>query len=435
MSWYAPKFFIAPAADLSEALGTGAFRRGTVGTQYDDATDSAPVELTSGLFDSGPAALHGHGAPLAQTLAGQLDAAAVVAEPGNPIEWSVDIVGDDRIRLFNDSAAFTVTNGAFLGFTDGASSAPGSVGGVAGHVLTASSRWSRAILQDQELRITEARVDPTPDLVYDAPYTPRWSTVLRLLRRRGSAGGPDDGVGSACIEALDQAAHSSSSPAWMFDEDGHTVVTWADGDSLDDIVWPRADDDPAWGSTWLRDVLGFRGDETSIVVTTDRGDMRKVRSTKRSLLGLRTSRTKDRFTQSILHHTEGGRRINGEHATRVVDAYTSAVLEFDLDGPGRRLTYDDLTDHAKKVFGDHLPPGGNFEIFFDWPGDMRRYRSPVDVNVDQPAHDTSYTSHRHPMRGRLRLARGARQNRLQLKPEGTAERFVPISLQVDFRDE
>jgi len=258
--------------------------------------------------------------------------------------------------------------------------------------------------------------------------------VLLLARERGAAGGPDDTVGSACLEALDQAAHGTTSIRHYIDADGHYVITWADADGLDDVVWPRTDDDPVWGSTWLRDVLGFAGDETSSVVSTTRGDMRVMRSTKRCRLTLRVSRAKNRFTRGIEHVVEGGRRVNGEHAVRISDAYQSSVLEFDLDGPGRRETFADLVDHALRLFDQHLPPGSPFDLFFDWPGDFRRYRSPVDVAVDAPAHDTSYTSHRHPMRGRMRLSRSPRQNRIEMRPEGTAERFVPMSLQVEHRD-
>lgn len=388
MKRWAPRIGLIAQVDIPELVGVELFQRGA-----DD-----PVVLTAGLFIDHPDLLNGRGSAAVQTLAGQIQAAADFEAGGFSDEvWATDITRDDRVRIYCDGGAggtgvaFTITGGSALGFTDGQASALVTIDGESVQAITAARDWSRETFAGQ-LTISTAGGD------YLAPQTAGQPYVLTMLRERGAVGGPDDGTGASCLEALDQAASSSSAIRHQHDARGCTVITWPDAEGLDPITWLSEDGAAMLGYTGL---APEDGGEAPVKISTTQGDLWVYTSALPAAWNICPSRARFLSVFGREWDTEGGRLANGRPITRAAASRQTLMLEWALDGGGDRVTWLDLEDHYDRFVRLHAPPGASITVYQDWPGELRRHRWHTDIRPSAPAHALSYTADRSPRRGRL----------------------------------
>ena len=212
------------------------------------------------------------------------------------------------------------------------------------------------------------------------------------------------------MEGTDVAAISGDS-RWYIDNDGHVVNSSI---GLSALAWNISD-------TWLRNYLGFTGDET----TTTLNGYTVLTATYPCNSVLVPSRPYQQNHVSVENVSQARRRIGGGYSSNYIGTYRTSVLGFDLDA---RLDLIDLYQHFIHKFIPYASEGERINFYQVW-GDSRRTLITSDVNSFQLAHDLVYTSSRNGFEGRIRASIVSKQ--FDLIFPGNMRRRVPVTMRLE----
>ena len=202
---------------------------------------------------------------------------------------------------------------------------------------------------------------------------------------RASGSGDADDLGLTSLQALDNDAAGASADdiTWNLTSSGFTQCTFRT--SLGGITWV---------STALRNLLGFTGLETAVVD----GTRSRLTSTYRIQGVLFPSRPYQNHHLKVENLSQSRRKIGGGYTSNYIGTYVTSSLLFDLDA---NLDSHDDYRHMTNKFAPLCSNGEQVNFYQAW-GDSRRTLISEDVNADQPAYDSLYTSEGNGDTGRIR---------------------------------
>ncbi len=275
--------------------------------------------------------------------------------------------------------------------------------------LSAPSDWIRGQVDAFAYRIVQTS-GGTAEFLFN--FTGGAQDLVVACRARGN--GDIDDLNTSTLEGADVAA-TSGDTRWFVDNDGH-VVNSSIGISA--LTWNISD-------TWLRNYLGFSGDET----TTTLNGYTIVTASYPCNSVLVPSRPYQQNHVSVENVSQARRRIGGGYTSNYVGTYRTTVLGFDLDA---RLDLIDLYQHFIHKFIPYASNGERVNFYQVW-GDSRRTLITSDVNTFQLAHDLVYTSSRNGFEGRIRASIVSKQ--FDLIFPGNMRRRVPVTMRLEHLNE
>lgn len=314
--------------------------------------------------------LHGRGSQTGRSLGEEFDAVGTGAgswevgvDPeldkmyiryeggGGTGAFTVEVLAGDDATAFGMGPVGTVLNSVDLG------------GGI--HQVTATYRPTPGVITNAHLEITP--VDGAAFQVPSVGY--RAQSVWTLLRRVSGGGTPDlDQLNPAdslayrmalAIDGLQQRVGAGLT------DDGRSWISW--DNSLSGVQI-------SWVNDWLRQLLGYRGDEIAEAHVGPVGTVRIIESTSPNLWAVVTNRAM-RIGLDLIHGEEGEihRLWDGALVGATWATWKAARIPFYLQGPNETL---DLHRHW---VGDRdnpgvlqLAPRGSYvEVCPRW-GDTRR---------------------------------------------------------------
>lgn len=323
-------------------------------------------------------------------------------------DWTVSVNSSDRIQISSDTE-FTVT---YTGITDALGFGSSTVSSVlvgSDYVATAPNDWLRGvvILDDLTYRIDEvgggSGTFNTPAVNADVQDVPTWL--------RSSSTSDVDSFGLTSLQALDNSATSTATDiTWLINDEGFTQCYYRS--SLGDITW---------NSTAIRDALGFTGDESPVVD----GTIKRLTATYKPHSLLLPSRPYQGHHLRAENVSQSRRKIGGGYVSNYIGTYVSSVLRFDLDA---LLDSQDDYRHFTDKFLEQCSDGERLNFYQSW-GDSRRALITANVNAEQPAYDSLYTSEDNGELGRIRGTLITAQ--FDLAYPSRLKRRVPVNIEIE----
>ena len=322
--------------------------------------------------------------------------------------WTVSINSSDKIQISSD-AEFTVTH---TGTTDALGFGSSTVSSVlvgGDYVATAPNDWLRGVvtLDDLTYRIDEvgggSGTFNTPAVNADVQDVPTW--------RRSSSTSDADSFGLTSLQALDNTATSTATDiTWLINDEGFTQCHYRS--SLGDITW---------NSTAIRDALGFTGDESPVAD----GTIKRLTATYKPHSLLLPSRPYQGHHLRAENVSQSRRKIGGGYVSNYIGTYVTSVLRFDLDA---LLDSQDDYRHFTDKFLEQCSDGERINFYQSW-GDSRRALITANVNAEQPAYDSLYTSEDNGELGRIRGTLTTAQ--FDLVYPSRLKRRVPVNIEIE----
>lgn len=329
--------------------------------------------------------------------------------------WNITIDPDDKIEISSDVAfkvqyhsGTTISQSAdVLGIGHGFINSGGAsaIGPKLANSMSAPSDWIRGEINAFAYRIVQTS-GGTADFLFN--FTGGAQDLVVACRSRGN--GDVDDLNTATLEGADVAA-TSGDTRWYIDNEGHVVNSSI---GLSALAWNISD-------TWLRNYLGFTGDET----TTTLNGYTVLTATYPCNSVLVPSRPYQQNHVSVENVSQARRRIGGGYSSNYIGTYRTSVLGFDLDA---RLDLIDLYQHFIHKFIPYASEGERINFYQVW-GDSRRTLITSDVNSFQLAHDLVYTSSRNGFEGRIRASIVSKQ--FDLIFPGNMRRRVPVTMRLE----
>lgn len=322
--------------------------------------------------------------------------------------WTVSINSSDKIQISADTE-FTVTH---TGTTDALGFGSSTVSSVlvgSDYVATAPNDWLRGVvtLDNLTYRIDEAGGGSgtfnTPAVNADVQDVPTWL--------RSSSTSDVDCFGLTSLQALDNAATTTATDiTWLINDDGFTQCHYRG--SLGDITW---------NNTAIRDALGFRGDESPVAD----GTIKRLTATYKPHSLLLPSRPYQGHHLRAENVSQSRRKIGGGYVSNYIGTYITSVLRFDLDA---LLDSQDDYRHFTDKFLEQCSKGERINFYQSW-GDSRRALITANVNAEQPAYDSLFTSEDNGELGRIRGTLTTAQ--FDLVYPLRLKRRVPVTIEIE----
>jgi len=276
--------------------------------------------------------------------------------------------------------------------------------------VTAELDWMRGIYLGGRFTLTSGGGSFTAP--YSATsYRPR-QDIMTLLRNRGVTNDADELYGTTCLEALHEAALSSTTSTvfWLINDDGHV-----------EAHYPAINGDITWTSTSFRDRLGFSGSESSSVTSDDYVKLVADRPLPGALF---PSRPYQAHFYSTETESTARRLLGGGYVSNFLGSYVTSNLTFDLDA---LLDQKDLYRHFTEGFLPYCGEGERVNFYQGW-GDSRRSLRSGLVSINQPAYDLLYTSENNGDLGRLRCSMRSTDFDLSF---GALKKRVPVTVSLE----
>jgi len=331
----------------------------------------------------------------------------VTIDPNDKVEISCDIAF--KIEYHSGTTISQSTDVLGMGTAFINSGGSSVLGPKLANSLSAPSDWTRGQVDAFAYRIVQTS-GGTAEFLFN--FTGGAQDLVIACRARGN--GDIDDLNTSTLEGVDVAA-TSGDTRWFIDNDGH-VVNSSIGISA--LTWNISD-------TWLRNYLGFSGDET----TTTLNGYTIVTASYPCNSVLVPSRPYQQNHVSVENVSQARRRIGGGYTSNYVGTYRTTVLGFDLDA---RLDLIDLYQHFIHKFIPYASNGERVNFYQVW-GDSRRTLITSDVNTFQLAHDLVYTSSRNGFEGRIRASIVSKQ--FDLIFPGNMRRRVPVTMRLEHLNE
>ena len=331
----------------------------------------------------------------------------VTIDPNDKVEISCDIAF--KIEYHSGTTISQSTDVLGMGTAFINSGGASVLGPKLANSLSAPSDWTRGQVDAFAYRIVQTS-GGTAEFLFN--FTGGAQDLVIACRARGN--GDIDDLNTSTLEGVDVAA-TSGDTRWFVDNDGH-VVNSSIGISA--LTWNISD-------TWLRNYLGFSGDET----TTTLNGYTIVTASYPCNSVLVPSRPYQQNHVSVENVSQARRRIGGGYTSNYVGTYRTTVLGFDLDA---RLDLIDLYQHFIHKFIPYASNGERVNFYQVW-GDSRRTLITSDVNTFQLAHDLVYTSSRNGFEGRIRASIVSKQ--FDLIFPGNMRRRVPVTMRLEHLNE
>ena len=323
--------------------------------------------------------------------------------------WTVSINSSDRVQISADTE-FTVTH---TGTTDAlgfGSSTVSSIYDVTNNMYRAiaPNDWLRGvvILDNLSYRIDEvgggSATFNTPAVNADVQDVPTWF--------RSSSTSDVDSFGLSSLQALDNLANGVTDITWLINDEGFTQC-----------YYPSARGDITWNSTAIRDALGFRGDESPVVD----GTRKRLTATYKPHSLLLPSRPYQGHHLRVENVSQSRRKIGGGYVSNYIGTYVTSVLRFDLDA---LLDSQDDYRHFTDKFLEQCSEGERLNFYQSW-GDSSRALITANVNAEQPAYDSLYTSEDNGELGRIRGTLITAQ--FDLVYPTRLKRRVPVTIEIE----
>jgi len=395
----APNFALLTAWDMRSLSGL------TLYTRNSNNIVMPTFSAGEGVYDDVLFFLNGRISSSTVYATGQL---LTSASFGSASSWAMSIDSTDHVQIISDTA-FTVTS---TGTTDSLGFGASTVASVtvgSDQVATAPNQWTRGLvdLSDISYRIDEAvgvGTFNTPAIGADI------QDVSVFMRAAGSSDADDFGLTS--LQSIDNTAAGVSVDdiTWCITEDGFAQCRYRT--SLGDITWVN---------TTLRNQLGFTGDEVAVID----GTVSRLTSTIRihgALLPTRPYQSHHLVAENI---SQSRRKISGGYVSNYIGTYNTSVLRFDLDA--LLDSHDDYQRFCYKFLS--LCSSGERINFYQAWGDSRRALITADVNAEQSAYDSVYTSEENGGVGRIRGTLTTAD--FDLSYASRLKRKVPVNLEVE----
>ncbi len=395
----APDFALLTSIDATEWSGVELFTR-----SGGSAVSFPTFASGSGIFEDAISLLNGRGSNSANQLQ------AFIQSSSNFGTWTVTLdSATDKIKIscttdFNLTVQTSGFNG--LGFETDATLTPSK---------TAANDWVRGVHPasvSHALSIFLTFSDGGLN-TFNVPYSLPFQDVPIILRERGAVGDADDVNATDCIEALDQAAQSSSDIVWYLNDSGYVVCEYF-ASTVGDLTW---------SSTTFRDRLGFNGTETPY---NDSGFM-ILTAKNRMPSTLFPSRPVQRSHLRVDQVSQARRLIGGGYVSNFVGSYITSVVNFDLDA---RLDQIDLYRHFTNKFMPYISSGERINYYQGW-GDSRRALIHADVTTSATDEYTLlFTSEDNGDQGRIRGSLSPTSS-IDLVYPGDLRRKVPVLMEIE----
>ena len=397
----APDFALLTSIDATEWSGVELFTRSGAST---GAVSFPTFASGSGIFEDAISLLNGRGTTSAQTLEGFIQASS------NFGTWTVSLdSATDKIKIECTTAfSLTVNTNGFngLGFETDATLTTSK---------TAPNDWTRGVHPASiayALSISLTFSDGGSN-TFNVYYSLPFQDVPIILRERGAVGDADDVNATDCIEALDQAAQSSTDIAWYLNDSGYVVCEYF-ASTVGAITW---------SSTTFRDRLGFNGTETPV----DDAGFKILTAKNRMPSTLFPSRPVQRSHLRVDQASQARRLIGGGYVSNFVGSYITSVVNFDLDA---RLDQIDLYRHFTDKFMPYISSGERINYYQGW-GDSRRALIHADVTTSATDEYTLlYTSEDNGDQGRIRGSLSPTSS-IDLVYPGDLRRKVPVLMEIE----
>ena len=331
----------------------------------------------------------------------------VTIDPNDKVEISCDIAF--KIEYHSGTTISQSTDVLGMGTAFINSGGASVLGPKLANSLSAPSDWTRGQVDAFAYRIVQTS-GGTAEFLFN--FTGGAQDLVIACRARGN--GDIDDLNTSTLEGVDVAA-TSGDTRWFVDNDGH-VVNSSIGISA--LTWNISD-------TWLRNYLGFSGDET----TTTLNGYTIVTASYPCNSVLVPSRPYQQNHVSVENVSQARRRIGGGYTSNYVGTYRTTVLGLALDA---RLDLIDLYQHFIHKFIPYASNGERVNFYQVW-GDSRRTLITSDVNTFQLAHDLVYTSSRNGFEGRIRASIVSKQ--FDLIFPGNMRRRVPVTMRLEHLNE
>lgn len=397
----APNFGLLTAFDMRGLSGATAFTRGSPATLI-----SLPTYADGeGVYDDAVLFLNGRISSSTVYGTGYITAVKTFGS-----SWSVGINSADHIIITAD-VEFTVTSAGTLDGLGFGSSIVSSVLVGSDYIATAPHDWLRglSILSDMSYTINEVGGAGTFSLLSSNTATSPDVQDLSTWVRAASSSDADD-FGLSSLQELDNTAMSTSVITWCITDQGFTQCQY-----------PITVADLTWVSTALRDLLGFRGDESPV---TD-GNSLRLTSTYKCQAVLIPSRPYQSHHLSVENMSQSRRKIGGGYVANRIGSYITSDLMFDLDA---LLDASDDYKHYTHKFLPLVSEGERINFYQSW-GDSRRALITADVTSTQPAYDTLYTSEDNGAYGRVRGS--LKTSAYDLAYPTRLKRRVPVRVEIE----
>ena len=320
--------------------------------------------------------------------------------------WSLTINENDKIVISSDTDFEVTSTGSSdpLGF--GSSTVSATLSGST-YTAEAVNNWTRGLinLSDCSYRIDEAGGAGTFNIPAIDPDVQDVSVFVR-----SSSTNDADAFGLTTLETLDNTVAGSTDITWTINDSGFVQCHYRT--SLGNITW---------SSVEIRNLLGFNGDETPVID----GTISRLTASKVSPACLFPTRPIQNQFIRVENVSQFRRFIGGGYASNSIGSYITTNLNFDLDA---QLDLKDDYRHFSNRFAPRISGGERINFYQCW-GDSRRALRDDQVNVDQDAYTSLYTSEENGERGRLRGS--CLTTNFDLSYPTRLHRRVPINLEIE----
>lgn len=320
--------------------------------------------------------------------------------------WSFSINSNDKVVIASTSNFELASVGSSDPFGFGNNTISATLSGST-YFVTASNDWTRGLidLSDCSYKIS----DPSSSNIFYFPDVKPDIQDVSVFAR-SSSGSDSDYFGLTTLETLDNTVASSTDITWTINNSGFVQCHYRT--SLNDIVW---------SSNEIRNLLGFTGNEEPVID----GTISRLTASKVSPACLFPTRPIQSQHLSVENVSQYRRFIGGGYASNFIGSYVTTLLNFDLDA---QLDSKDDYRHFSNLFAPRISGGERINLYQCW-GDSRRALREDEVNANQAAYTSLYTSEENGERGRLRGS--CLTPSFDLAYPGRLHRRVPIRMEIE----
>ena len=395
----APNFGILTVYDMRDYSGVEIFTRSS------NSVTLPTFSSGEGVYEDGLFFLNGRACDTQISAAGQIDTVNTFGTG-----WTVSINDQDRVEIASN-VDFTLTS---IGSTDIFGAGAGAVsatldGGV--YTATCPGDWVRGAINLGDVNYQVDQVGGGAS-TFNFPALNVYVQDVSVFLRDRSTINDSDAFGLASLEERDQAANSLSDQiSWFLDDNGRVNCSYLT--SLGDITW---------SSTAVRDMLGFRGDESPVTYSTVYSLLKATRKAGGVLI---PSRPYQQHHIAVDNVGQSRRLIGGGYVSNYIGTYAISSLNFDLDA---RLDQVDDYQHFIHNWLIYCGLGERVNFYQCW-GDSRRVLRDDQITATQKQYDLLYTGQNNGDFGRIRAS--LITNRFDLIYPGRLRRRVPVSMELE----
>ena len=207
------------------------------------------------------------------------------------------------------------------------------------------------------------------------------------------------------------------------DVQGSTLINWyINQGGFVECLYSTALGHISWTNTTIRDLLGFKGNESP---STHATNYSLITATHKACGVLIPSRPYQNHHLRGQNLSQSRRKISGGYVSNYIGTYVTSALSFDLDA---LLDAVDDYQHFVHRWLPYCSAGERINFYQDW-GDSRRALRTAQNNNAQPNYDSLYTSEDNGERGRIRGSLVTSD--FNLAYPSRLKRRVPVSLEIE----